>query len=122
MESGVIRIASGILSSIFGNNVGNMDNMENLQGFYETAKLIQKHDIKYDTEDKYQQYVDPIVPYELSRWTSNVEFGRQILNGVNCVIVKRCSKLPQNFPVTQEMVKHFLVRSGDLEKEMEVRL
>ena len=119
-ESGVVRVVGEILSKIFGDKIKDMDNMDNLQGFYEAAKLIQMHDNKPEASDEYQQCVSPVVPYELARWTSNVEFGRQILNGVNCVFVKRCTKLPPNFPVTQEMVKHFLVRSGDLEKEMEV--
>ena len=35
--------------------------------------------------------------YEISRWTRDVEFGRQILNGVNPIIIKRCTVLPVNF-------------------------
>ena len=56
--------------------------------------------------------------YEAGRWTSDVEFGRQILNGVNPIVIKRCEELPPNFPVTNEMVKPFLQFS--LEQEMKV--
>ncbi len=56
--------------------------------------------------------------YEAGRWTSDVEFGRQILNGVNPIVIKRCEELPANFPVTNEMVKPFLQFS--LEQEMKV--
>ncbi len=42
--------------------------------------------------------------YELSRWTSDVEFGRQMLNGVNPVVVERCTSLPENFPVTDNIL------------------
>ena len=54
------------------------------------------------------------------RWTSDVEFGRQILNAVNPVVIERCTCLPANFPVTSAMVEPFLTRGLTLEQEMEV--
>ena len=58
------------------------------------------------------------------RWTSDVEFGRQILNGVNPVIIRKCTKhLLSKLPVTiNEMVRPFLTRGLSLEKEMKVCL
>ena len=56
-----------------------------------------------------------------ARWTSDVEFGRQMLNGVNPVIIRKCSSLPENFPVTNEMVQPLLTRGMTLQQEMEVR-
>ncbi len=53
---------------------------------------------------------------ELSRWATDVEFGRQMLNGVNPVVIERCMSLPENFPVTDKML------SLDLAKEMVVRI
>ena len=58
--------------------------------------------------------------YEAGRWTSDVEFGRQILNGVNPVIVQRCDAMPPNFPVTNDMVKGSMCRELSLEEEMKV--
>ena len=55
-----------------------------------------------------------------SRWTTDEEFGQQILNGVNPVMICRCSTLPDNFPVTNDMVKNSLVRNMSLEEEMKV--
>ena len=54
------------------------------------------------------------------RWVSDVEFGRQILNGVNPVVIRKCSSLPDNFPVTDDMVKGLLSRGKTLEEEMQV--
>ena len=59
--------------------------------------------------------------HNAARWTTDVEFGRQILNGVNPVVIERCTKLPSNFPVTNNMVKRFLNRGLTLEQEIEVR-
>ena len=59
--------------------------------------------------------------YELGRWTSDVEFGRQILNGVNPVVIQRCESLPDKFPVTEEMVKGSLDRGLTLVQAIEVR-
>ena len=58
--------------------------------------------------------------YELGRWTRDVEFGRQILNGVNPVVIRRCDTLPHNFPVTDDMVKGSLDRGMSLEEAMKV--
>ena len=57
--------------------------------------------------------------YQTNRWATDVEFGRQILNGVNPVMIRKISSLPDNFPVTNEMVQGFL-RGDTLEEEMKV--
>jgi len=58
--------------------------------------------------------------YDAGRWTSDVEFGRQILNGVNPMVIKKCTNIPSKFPVTNEVVKPFLTRGLTLEQEIEV--
>ena len=57
---------------------------------------------------------------ELSRWATDVEFGRQMLNGVNPVVIERCTSLPDNFPVTNDLVQPFLDGGKTLNEEMEV--
>ena len=52
-------------------------------------------------------------------WKSDVEFGRQILNGANPYTIKRCDYLPTNFPLTTSMVKSILCRGMTLEQEID---
>lgn len=47
-------------------------------------------------------------------------FGYQFLNGCNPVMIQRCLKLPDNLPVTTEMVECSLERQLTLEQEIEV--
>ena len=58
--------------------------------------------------------------YEISRWTRDEEFGRQMLNGVNPVVIERCTALPRNFPVTNSMVNASMDRGLSLEDELKV--
>ena len=83
--------------------------------------------ITYDTDHLhgYEEYANLLGEpefrsYEFSRWTSDVEFGRQILNGVNPVVIRKCEALPAKFPVTDEMVRGSLNRGLSLQQEIEV--
>ncbi|KAK1900610.1 Hydroperoxide isomerase ALOXE3 [Dissostichus eleginoides] len=57
--------------------------------------------------------------YVAGHWMEDDFYGYQFLNGVNPGVIKRCSELPTNFPVTEEMVKPFLEEGSSLQKEME---
>ena len=59
--------------------------------------------------------------FENDRWKSDVEFGRQILNGLNPIVIERCVNLPAKFPVTNNMLEGILCRGLSLEQEIEVR-
>ncbi len=56
--------------------------------------------------------------YKAGRWASDVEFGRQMMNGVNPIMIKRCEALPPNFKVTNSLVQPFI--SSTLEEEIKV--
>ena len=58
--------------------------------------------------------------YQTDRWATDVEFGRQVLNGVNPVVIRKISSLPDNFPVTNEMVQGSLRGGGTLDQQMKV--
>ena len=62
---------------------GARSEVHSLSGYEEHAELLGKPEF-------------PV--YQLGRWTSDVEFGRQILNGVNPVVICMCKSLPGKFP------------------------
>ncbi|ROL53666.1 Hydroperoxide isomerase ALOXE3 [Anabarilius grahami] len=55
--------------------------------------------------------------YIREHWDEDEFFGYQFLNGLNPMMIQRCSKLPANFPVTDDMVKDSL-RGSSLKQEM----
>ncbi|XP_048047434.1 hydroperoxide isomerase ALOXE3-like [Megalobrama amblycephala] len=57
------------------------------------------------------------IEYIQEHWDEDKFFGYQFLNGLNPMMIQRCSKLPENFPVTDDMFKDSL-RGSSLEQEM----
>ncbi|XP_042341738.1 polyunsaturated fatty acid lipoxygenase ALOX15B-like isoform X2 [Plectropomus leopardus] len=57
-----------------------------------------------------------ISDYVQKHWKEDAFFGYQYLNGVNPMLIRRCSTLPGNFPVTDDMV--FLRGKCSLADEM----
>ena len=55
-------------------------------------------------------------PLVSERFGSDLEFGRQRLNGINPTLIERCHKIPEKFPVTNEMVKRQLDEGDSLSK------
>ncbi|KAL7387898.1 hypothetical protein ABVT39_003151 [Epinephelus coioides] len=61
----------------------------------------------------------PFLEYVSEHWKDDDFFGYQLLNGFNFFLIQRCSKLPSNFPVTEEMMKPFLANGSSLTEEMQ---
>ncbi|XP_034538666.1 arachidonate 5-lipoxygenase-like [Notolabrus celidotus] len=57
--------------------------------------------------------------YVIEHWMEDLLFGYQFLNGCNPVIIRKCTKLPDKFPMTHEMVSPSLEREMTLEQEIE---
>ncbi|KAM3603619.1 uncharacterized protein V6R79_026010 [Siganus canaliculatus] len=56
--------------------------------------------------------------YVAQHWKEDDFFGFQFLNSNHPNVIKKCSELPSNFPVTEEMVKPFLEEGSSLHMEM----
>ncbi|XP_029902928.1 arachidonate 15-lipoxygenase B-like [Myripristis murdjan] len=52
-------------------------------------------------------------------WKDDWFFGQQFLNGANPTLIRRCSELPSNMAVTEEMVRSSLEGGASLQQEME---
>lgn len=61
-----------------------------------------------------------ILEYCMEHWKEDVFFGYQCLNGSNPRMIQRCKKLPENFPVTPDMVQSSMAPRTNLGKELEV--
>ncbi|XP_006116243.2 hydroperoxide isomerase ALOXE3 [Pelodiscus sinensis] len=61
----------------------------------------------------------PITEYVQEHWREDTFFGYQFLNGVHPVTIRKCTKLPENFPVTSAMVAPFLGEGTTLTDELE---
>ena len=57
----------------------------------------------------------------MQHWKEDFMFGYQYLNGCNPVIIQKCHKIPDKFPVSHDMVKDYLEREITLEEEVKVR-
>ena len=98
--------SSQLIGNIKSRAGGLHHDVDSLYGYEQYAKILGEPDFRV---------------YELGRWMSDVEFGRQILNGVNPVVIRRCESLPAKFPVTNDMVQSSLHRGLTLAQEMKVR-
>ncbi|KAM8860360.1 polyunsaturated fatty acid 5-lipoxygenase [Spinachia spinachia] len=72
-----------------------------------------------DFERIFVRIKNTISEYVLRHWKEDFMFGYQFLNGCNPVVIQKCTKLPEKFPVTNEMVSVSLERGLTLEQEIE---
>lgn len=56
----------------------------------------------------------------MEHWKEDKMFGYQCLNGSNPRMIHRCRKVPENFPVTADMVQSCMAPKTNLNKELKV--
>ncbi|XP_034464236.1 arachidonate 5-lipoxygenase [Hippoglossus hippoglossus] len=71
-----------------------------------------------DFEKIFVRIKNTISEYVMQHWKEDFMFGYQFLNGCNPVVIRKCTKLPDKFPVTHEMVSSSLERELTLEEEL----
>ncbi|KAK7901301.1 hypothetical protein WMY93_018070 [Mugilogobius chulae] len=71
-----------------------------------------------DFEKIFVRIKNTISEYVMQHWKEDFMFGYQFLNGCNPVVIQKCTKIPDKFPVTDEMVKVSLERELTLEEEV----
>ncbi|TKS92518.1 Arachidonate 5-lipoxygenase [Collichthys lucidus] len=60
----------------------------------------------------------PIAEFCMEHWKEDWFFGYQCMNGSNPRMIQRCKKLPDNFPVTADMVQNSMAARTNLDKEL----
>jgi arachidonate 15-lipoxygenase len=62
-----------------------------------------------DTVDSFRRYFSLLpMPKVAARWASDQEFARQRLDGVNPILIRSITEMPENFPVTDETLRGLL--------------
>ncbi|XP_060887515.1 arachidonate 12-lipoxygenase, 12S-type isoform X3 [Labrus mixtus] len=60
----------------------------------------------------------PVAEYCMEHWRDDWFFGYQCMNGSNPRMIRRCKKLPENFPIAADMVQSSMSPRTHLDREL----
>lgn len=84
------------LEEVLKMNLTNQVSVANLHDFEFIATTMETENLK-DSDPPKELPLDVNIPaYEGYRWVSDVEFGRQMLNGVNPVLIRKCNNAEES--------------------------
>ncbi|XP_068121987.1 hydroperoxide isomerase ALOXE3-like [Hyperolius riggenbachi] len=102
--------------------------------FKDLVSIIQTHmeneNDRFPMEEEPWSHIDSIKPkfrkwlgssdlnVTIEKWEEDNFFGNQFLNGVNPTLIKKCTQIPDNFPVESSMMDT-LFGSSNLQNELE---
>ena len=115
------KIVIQVLEKLLHKKVSENESLETLNEYDSLSKQLLIEELKRADPPKQISLDVDMDVCKAYRWVSDQEFGRQILNGVNPMVIQRCIALPDYFAVTDEMVSNSLIRGLTLKEEMEVR-
>ncbi|XP_056302881.1 hydroperoxide isomerase ALOXE3 [Danio aesculapii] len=105
----------------FTKDIDSAFNCSSALGEIKMKKLAKKADqwpnIKY-MKRAFRPSKTPISKYVYLHWKDDDFLGHQLLNGPNPLMLRRCSELPLNFAVSDDMVLPFLDSGTSLNVEM----
>ncbi|XP_078527360.1 hydroperoxide isomerase ALOXE3-like [Lissotriton helveticus] len=87
-----------------------------LKGFYDQKKSWTSFE---DLRRIFSIHKTTTAEYVSQHWKEDAFFGYQFLNGVDPMLIKRCNKIPDNFPVTENMVEDILGVHTNLATELQ---
>ncbi|XP_059373883.1 polyunsaturated fatty acid 5-lipoxygenase-like [Carassius carassius] len=71
-----------------------------------------------DFERIFVRIKNTISEYVMEHWKEDFMFGYQFLNGCNPVVIRKCTEIPDKFPVTTKILEESLERGLTLEEEL----
>ncbi|XP_078525516.1 hydroperoxide isomerase ALOXE3-like isoform X1 [Lissotriton helveticus] len=87
-----------------------------LKGFYERQESWKSLE---DLKRVFWTHKTSTSEYVSHHWKEDAFFGYQFLNGVDPMMIKKCNKIPDNFPVTGSMVAYILGPKTNLAAQLQ---
>ncbi|XP_072266120.1 arachidonate 12-lipoxygenase, 12R-type-like [Pyxicephalus adspersus] len=100
----------------FGNKTGSSGFEITLKGFTSNTEPWHKFEDIRMVSFLRRTHISDIVS---EIWKEDSFFGSQYLNGINPTLIRKCFKIPENFPVDERMVASSLGTSTNLNKELQ---
>ncbi|XP_015272385.1 PREDICTED: arachidonate 15-lipoxygenase B-like [Gekko japonicus] len=88
---------------------------QRLKGYSTSKKSWESLD---DIKKVFRFKRNDMIQYVIEHWKEDAFFGYQFLNGLNPNLIRKCTEIPPNFPVTQAMVASSLGSGTTLMEEL----
>ena len=107
-----LSAADAIIQRALGIRTSTFNKANSLYAFEQLPQPLLHKEVENKNEDlrsRTKEFHPEMMISQAHRWVTDEEFGRYILNGVNPVVIHKCSIIPDNIPVTNDMIRHLLM-------------